>query len=177
MDAKIYDAQADTSVDDIATNSNNRIAMRRIKRNEADAVDDNNSNALYIRNYHYDEGDGCVDYCPEGADDMGWMGYFAGKNKHLQELNIRPFEPTSGSSVRDVIKPFLKGVSRNKSIREIDFNGVDLLGGEMFTMLGSFFQNNYNLTNIIINNCIWGDEGGRLFTLALGSCEHKSLNR
>ena len=107
MDVKIYDAQADTiSVDDIATNSNNRIAMRRIKRNEADAVDDNNSNALYIRNYHYDEGDGCVDYCPEGAYDMGWMGYFAGKNKHLQELNIRPFEPTSGSSVRVSLNHF-----------------------------------------------------------------------
>ena len=44
----------------------------------------------------------------------------------------------------------------------------------MFTMLGSFFQNNYNLTNIIINNCIWGDEDSRLLALAIGSCT-KSL--
>ena len=56
---------------------------------------------------------------------------------------------------------------------------MDLLGGgEIFTMLGSFFKNNHNLTSIIINNCVWGDEGGRLFALALGSCcTNKSLRK
>ena len=182
MDVKIYEAQADIiSVDDIAKNSNNRIVMRRIKRNEADADDDNNSNendenkALRIRNYHGEDGGGCIDYVPEGVYDMGWLGYFVGKNEHLQELIINPFIPTSGSSLRDVMEPFLRGVSQNKSIRAIDFSNVDLLGGEMFTMLGSFFQNIYNLTTISISNCVWGDEGGRLFALALGNCTNKSL--
>ena len=37
MDVNVYEAQADTiDVDDIARNSNNRIVMRRIKRNNAD---------------------------------------------------------------------------------------------------------------------------------------------
>ena len=52
MDAKIYDAQADTSVDDIATNSNNRIVLRRIKRNNADDVEE-----LWIRNEHDVDGE------------------------------------------------------------------------------------------------------------------------
>ena len=42
-------------------------------------------------------------------------------------------------------------------------------------MLTPFFMNNHNLTNININNCAWGDEGGRLFALALGSSTNKSL--
>ena len=46
---------------------------------------------------------------------------------------------------------------------------MDLLGGEVFTMLGSFFQNNHNLTNIKVFNCDFGDEGCRLFALAIGS--------
>ena len=42
-------------------------------------------------------------------------------------------------------------------------------------MLGSFFINNHNLTSINIGQCDFGDEGGRLFALALGSCTHKAL--
>ena len=60
-------------------------------------------------------------------------------------------------------------------IREIDFYSMDLLGGEVFTMLGPFFKNNHNLTNIYINSCDFGDEGARLFALALGSITNKSL--
>ena len=174
MDVKIYDAQADSiDVDDIATDSNNRIVMRRIKRNHAN---DAKNDVLWIQNHHDEYDEDCEDYWPEGVDDMGWLGYFIGRNEHLHELNIRPFEPTSGASVRDVIVPFLRGVSRNKSIREIDFNGVDQLGGEIFTILTPFFQNNHNLTKVIINSCVvWGDEGERLFALALGSSTHKSL--
>ena len=42
-------------------------------------------------------------------------------------------------------------------------------------MLTPFFRNNYNLTNININYCDFGEEGGRLFALAIGSSTHKSL--
>ena len=77
----------------------------------------------------------------------------------------------SGASANwDAIEPFFRGVSRNKSIREIEFS----LEGEMHTMLGPFFQNNHNLTSITISHCVWGDEGGgRLFSLALGSSTNK----
>ena len=85
--------------------------------------------------------------------DMGWLGYFIGKNQHLEKLFIKSFIPTSGVSVRDVLVPFFRGVSFNKSIREIHFYDVDLLGGEMFTMLGSFFRDNHNLNTINIDEC------------------------
>ena len=75
MDANMYDAQADTiDVDDIVTNSNNRIVLRRIKRNAADEF----YNGLYIQHRHDDDGEDCVDYVPGGAYDMGWLGYFIG---------------------------------------------------------------------------------------------------
>ena len=47
---------------------------------------------------------------------MGWLGYFVGE--YVEELNIRPFTPTSGSSVSDVMEPFFRGVNNNKSIRK-----------------------------------------------------------
>ena len=173
MDVSVYEAQADTiDVDDITTNSNNRIVMRRIKRN--DANDENNE--LYIQHRHDNYGEDCVNYVPEGADDMGWLGYFIGKNEHLKKLHMNgAFTPSSGSSVRDVMEPFLRGISRNKSIQEINFTVMDLLGGEMFTMLSSFIKNNHKLTSIDISNCDFGDEGCRLFALAIGSCTNKSL--
>ena len=170
----MYDAQADTiDVDDIARNINNRIVLRRLKRNDAD---DENNELLGIQNYHEDDED-FVKYVPEGADDMGWLGYFIGKNNHLGILNIWFFTPTSGASVGDVLVPFLKGVCRNKSIRKIGFSSMDLLGGEMFTMLTPFFRHNHNLTDITINNCNFGDEWARLFALALESCTNISLKK
>ena len=82
MDVSVYEAQADTiNVDDIATNSNNRIVLKRIKRNA-----DDDYNSLYIQDRHDDDGEDCVDYVPEGAEDMEWLGYFIGKNDHLKEL-------------------------------------------------------------------------------------------
>ena len=117
----------------------------------------------------------CVEYCPEGADDMGWLGYFVGKNDHLQSLVIKPFTPSSGASVRGVIVPFLRGVNQNKSIQEIIFAFIDLLGGNIFTMLTPFFINNHNLIKIEVHNCDFGDEGSRLFALALGSRTNQSL--
>ena len=136
---------------------------------------------MWIQNEHDEDGDededweDCIRYFPEGAYDMGWLGYFVGKNDHFEQLVIRPFTPTSGSSVRDVFGPFFRGVCNNKSIQTISFSGVDLLGGEVFTMLGSFFKNNHNLINIHIDECAFRDEGVRLFALAIGSITHRSL--
>ena len=53
----MYEAQADTiDVDDIASNINNRIVLRRLKRNNADENDE-----LRIQNEHDDDEDdeGC----------------------------------------------------------------------------------------------------------------------
>ena len=175
----MYEAQADTiNVDDISRNSNNRIVLRRLQRDYPDdliptlRIDDE----PHDDEHNYDDEEDCIYYFPEGVYDMGWLGYFVGKSDYLQMLMIEPFTPPSGSSVRDVMEPFFRGVSNNKSIHCIKFDSMDMLGGETFKMLGPFFKNNHNLTNITIDDCDFGDEGARLFALALGSCK-KSLQR
>ena len=105
-----YDSANNIDVDDITTNSDNRIILRRLQRNSASDT----NNKLYIEIVHYEDG---VVYVPEGVDDMRWLGYFIGKNEHLQMLFISSIVPPSGASVRDVIEPFFRGVSCNKSIR------------------------------------------------------------
>ena len=167
----MYDAQADTiSVNEISSDSNNRIILGRFQINNADE----RHKTLLIQN-EYDEDEDCNGYVPEGAHDMGWLGYFVGKNEHLKMLYIRPFTPLLGASVRDVMVPFFRGVSSNKSIWGIYLVQTDLLRGDLFNMLSPFFRNNYNLINIHVNSCNFGDEGCRLFALALGSSTHKSL--
>ena len=70
---QMYDAQAGSiKIEDIATNDNNRIVLNRMKRNNAK---DHNKDSLWIQNEHDDDGEDCVDYVPEGAEDMGWLGY------------------------------------------------------------------------------------------------------
>ena len=68
----MYDAQADSiDVDDIATNSKNRIALRRLQINEASKYD-----SLFIGSKHdYEDWDDeeVSEYFPEGV--MIWDGW------------------------------------------------------------------------------------------------------
>ena len=170
---QMYDAQADSiNIEDIATNDNNRIILRRMKRNNSDDHD-----SLFIQNLHDQDGEACEDYVPEGAHDMGWLGYFIGKSDYLNKLIfIRlTLTPISGASIAEVLEPFLMGLNRNKSIRELNFEGMDLLGGRVFSMLGPFFKNCPTLSHLQIDLCTLGDDGWRLLSLAIGSSKHKSL--
>ena len=109
MTTHMYDKQADTiRIDDIASNGNNRIMLERIRRNKNNSM----TNMLYIQNEHDDDGEECVDYVPEGAKDMGWLGYFVGKCSNLEELFIRPFGLLNDM---DVIEPFFNGLTNNRS--------------------------------------------------------------
>ena len=114
-------------------------------------------------------------YVPESSHDMGWLGYFIGRHEHLKNLYIRDFNALSGESFRNVLIPFLIGLSNNKSIERLNFLGIDLLNGSAFTSMVPFFKNNIKLNTIEIHNCDFGDNGCRLFSLALGSSTNKSL--
>ena len=127
---------------------------------------------LWIREVREDH----TDYHPEGVDDMGWLGYFVGKNSYLEALYIEFFQAISGGSYNDVIEPFIKGLNRNKSIKKLGLNSVDLLDGNIFTMLGPFFENNKVLTELTLNDCNLEEEGCRLLALALGSIKNRSLH-
>ena len=172
---QMYDAQADSiKIEDIVSNKNNRIVLDRIKRN---SEDDDYNQELFLQNQHDEQGEDCIDYVPEGAHDMGWLGYFVGKNEQLKELYIRDFTPTSGASVTEVLKPFIRGVTNNRSINKLDFYRMDLLGGRIFSMMGPFFEKFPSLSNLAIYECNLGDDGWRLLALAIGSSKAKSLQK
>ena len=56
------------------------------------------------------------------------------------------------------------------------FSAIDELPGEIFTMLLPFFKINHNLKIIHIEECSFGEDGARLFALALGSCTRSLVN-
>ena len=165
------------NIEDITTDHDNRRILSRIKRNKEDIQD------LYIQNEHEieiddDDDEEVIDfgYVPEGVQDMGWLGYFVGKNEHLQNLYIRSFEPTSGADAMEALESFLMGVNNNKSIKRLDFDCIDMFfGGRVFTMLEPFFKNNNNLITLNVDECNLGAEGARLLALAIGGSKHQSL--
>jgi len=157
------------NIEDITSNDNNRIVLRRIKRNSANS----DRQSLYIQNHYHQEGEGCIDYVPEGAHDMGWLGYFVGKNNHLKTLDIGPFTPTSGASVMEVLEPFLKGLNNNKSITKLFLSGINLSD---FKIICPFFKNNYNLTSLKVNESTLGYDAWCSLALAIGSSRNKSFS-
>ena len=168
----MYDAQAGSiKVEDIAANVNNRAMLERMRRNN----DDDDNDDLWIQEVHDNNDLECIDYVPEGVNDMGWLGYFISKNDHLKELYLRPFMPPSGVSIAEVIEPFCMGVNHNRSIHKLSLGSMDLFGGKIFTMLGPFFENNNSLVNLTMHECHLGDDGWRLLALAIGSSTNKSL--
>ena len=164
---QMYDAQVGTiKIEDITTVDTNRSVLRRIQRNS----DGDRKVNLYITSHVYDDEEGgdsiTIDYIPEGAKDMGWLGYFIGENNSLEKLCISEIE---GYGI-DTFKSFFRGVSHNKSIKELQIHsGVDLLGGKIFSTMSQFFKNNTSLEVIYIKNCILEEEEAHLLALAIGS--------
>ena len=92
---------------------------------------------------------------------MGWLGYFVGKSNSLLHLSIMN---------EYSLEPFLRGVNHNKSITSLSFYDINLLGGQAFTLLDSFFRNNPNLTEIAVNNCRFGIGCSQSLASAIGGC-------
>ena len=164
---QMYDEQASSiNVEDITNDDDNRIILDRIMRNDGD------TKKLFIQDMRYDAND--LVYVPKSSVDMGWLGYFIGKNNHLEVLYIRGCDNVSF----EAFEQFLVGISHNKSITSLDLDSMDLFDGKTFTMLGPFFGNNKKLGTLTIRECDeWGDddEGSRLLALALGSCSLTKL--
>jgi len=159
MTTHMYDAQANSiKIEDITTDESNRMILKRMRRNK-----DTNIFTLYIQD-HLSDDVGYNEYVPEGAKDMGWLGYFIGKSNDLEELYINDVD----TSNIDVIEPFFSGLTNNRSIHTLNFYGMDLLGGKLFTMMVPFFKNNPTINNLAI--CACNSEGWSLLALVLGSC-------
>eukprot|EP00984_Skeletonema_dohrnii_P015070 scaffold6450_cov147-Skeletonema_dohrnii-CCMP3373.AAC.2 len=108
-----YDAlAAGVRIKDIASTASNRALLHRLKNNDPGLahlfIDESDDN------YEEDETD--LFQVREG-DDLGWLGYFIGRNETLESLYVY-YLPTN----RDQVENLLFGMQRNKSIKEMAFD-------------------------------------------------------
>jgi len=158
------------NVEDITPNEQNQKILQCL-RDDDPILDNEPFHKMWIvdrdgtdddrRDYIPDVGDGW------GSDeeDIGWLGYFLGKNTSLMELTM-----CSGIDYTDT---FYKGLNRNKTIRKILLCGMD---GEKLKMLDQFFKNNDSLRDFAVEASEFNEAGTRQLALAFGNC-NKSLKR
>ena len=146
MEGFDYDAAASAiKIDDITTDETNREILRKLKENDPEF-----DNLVVCSTRDEDDYRDDNEYCPQSAREMGWVGYYIGKNTTLQELyfNLNPFEDFSNS-----IELFCRGANSNRCIQKIGFNATDLFGGEYFRSLHPFFDNNNNISELRVSRC------------------------
>ena len=146
------------NMEDITSDDVNRDILSRLKENDPE---------FYEMWVTYARDDEC-DYCPEGSLDIGWLGYFIGKNSTLKELHLGP-NPFQGLK-NSAIESFCRGVNRNRSIETIQFSNTE----EIFRLLCPFLENNRNLSKLELTACQFDAECARQFSMTLRAC-NKSL--
>ena len=101
-----YDAlETSVRLKDITSCSRNRAVLHRIKNSDPGLT------CLYMLDEPEDEDEFIV----REGDDLGWLGYFIGRNETLKSLYVY-YLPTN----RDQVEKFFFGVQRNKSIKAVD---------------------------------------------------------
>lgn len=115
------------------------------------------------------------DYVPEKDEDMGWLGYYIGSSTMLQTVYFYVVPSFYTAPYNNNVSSFYNCLGHNKTISALVFN-CDLGDGDIFRMLVPFFQGNNNLTTIELDDCYFGVEAFRQFSLAIGSC-NQSLKR
>eukprot|EP00984_Skeletonema_dohrnii_P010040 scaffold3884_cov95-Skeletonema_dohrnii-CCMP3373.AAC.4 len=77
------------------------------------------------------------------GDDLGWLGYFIGKSKYLEDLHIDSWGEGEN------IEAFIEGINHNRSIDSLHI-GTDL-GDVNFRSMSPFFRNNNRLAELELN--------------------------
>ena len=165
-----YEAQANTiKTDDIVLGYQNRLILQSLRREwcDTEAI-----HSITISDYGYS--DNC--YVPENTIDVGWFGFFIGRDKDLTELFLCSFGNEGQQSQIDFVVPLFKGLVQNTSIKTLNIADTNLFEGRLFTMLQPLFANrNSHLTELWINTPFYGEEG-RLLAVALEGCS-RSLEK
>ena len=161
MERYNYDTAATTvNIEDITSDDANRNILRQLKD------DDPTFTVLRLcQNYP----NAIKDYCPESARDLGWVGYFIGKNTKLGELQLL-FNPLQCfHDNRTDIHAFFRGVNSNRSIQNISFVNTNLPVGEIFQSLSPFFEKNRSLSEIVVCNCAFSVSGWVFSSTVVGA--------
>mmetsp|Transcript_9090 Transcript_9090/g.13631 ORF Transcript_9090/g.13631 Transcript_9090/m.13631 type:complete len:510 (-) Transcript_9090:161-1690(-) len=100
------------------------------------------------------------------GDDLGWLGYFIGKSKYLEDLHIDSWGEGEN------IEAFIEGINHNRSIDSLHI-GTDL-GDVNFRSMSPFFRNNNRLAELELNFEV-GLECAQSIAHALGESSCQSL--
>ena len=151
MEGHDYDALASTvKIEDITTDDVNRDILRKLKEN------DPNFDKLWV----YNSGerlDDC-DYCPGGAHEFGWLGYFIGQNTMLEEFY---WSSNQFQWFNSAIEPFCMGVNLRKFCSK-----AWICRGEKFSnrcvlfsrITATYLSSRWSAANLVlgvINNSHW----------------------
>ena len=104
----------------------------------------------------------------DNTKELGWLGYYIGKNTTLNELCLGACPRTT---IDVGVETFRIGLGLNKSIQNDELSLLDFPRDNIiFHMVDLFLKNNNNLTEIVVDGCEFGAEGGRLLSSMLGEC-------
>ena len=160
-----YDELASTmKIEVIASDEHNQEILRRLR----DSDPEFGRLCMCNEGQIWDEND----FYPDNGEELGWLGYFLGKNTTVNDLYIRS---TPSPSCNAGVEDFRRGMGRNSFIRSIIF-GCHRLNGQIFYLLDLFFRNNNNLIEFVVSECDLGVDNIRQLSLALGNC-NKSLKK
>ncbi len=151
-DCEYYEARAkDVKLGDITSDEYNAGILAMLR--------DNDPTFTSILISIDDEGD--FSFQVREGDDLGWLGYFLGKNDQVKRLYM---DFPNDFNLKH-IDEFFRGLGRNRSI-EMLYIGRSL--GESFQGLVPFLSNNSSLRDLEINSFDIGLECARSITLLLG---------
>lgn len=162
-----YAALVDTiQIEDITSDEDKQFILRQIRDNSPEFT----TLRLCDKYLWCDE----LDYWPENAKELAWLGIFLGGNTIINELYTTYTYVPPPKSCDAGIEVFRRGLGNNKSIQKVNFCFNNLSDGRLFSMLDTFFKNNNRLKEVEVEECNFGSGGVRQFSLALGGCQ-KSL--
>eukprot|EP00984_Skeletonema_dohrnii_P011987 scaffold4822_cov93-Skeletonema_dohrnii-CCMP3373.AAC.5 len=103
------------------------------------------------------------------GNDIGWLGYFIGKSKYLEQLRIDSWGEGEN------IEALIEGINRNQSISSL-YIGTNLRGVS-FRNLTPFFRNSNSLTRLELNNFEVGLECAQSIAFVLDESRCQSLKQ
>jgi hypothetical protein len=169
-----YDALVeDINLKDITSCRHNANILRVLR--DCDRWDpDSWIRTLYIMDID-EQAERSVSFVIDEGDDLGWLGYFIGKYDVLEDLTIwsLPWDVDGERVEIDRINSFFEGMSQNRSIKS--FNVSEDIGFDGWSILGSFFENNRNLSHFEVRAHTIGNTSAHNIALALGQMNQNFL--
>ena len=122
-------------------------------------------------------------YRPRNIQDWELLGQAIATNTNLIRLDIKlahsAYLPPSLRHTPQTFNAFYAQLNKNRSIRRLSFNNVDIQDGRLFSELLQFFQSNVKLTSLSVTHQsigIWSDQLSSILTTKPTSLKYLDLS-